>query len=62
MGLVQASMAGILVHMRPVFAAKIRSVLERNESIVHQVPAALDHLTNEIVDALYPPMNEDLPS
>lgn len=59
LGVMEAAMAGILVHVKPMFAAKIREVLERNESIVHQVPAALDHLTGEIVDALFAPTGED---
>jgi len=54
MGIVQAAMSGLMVHIRPMVAGKIRAVLERNESIVYQTPAALDHLTQELLDAVFP--------
>lgn len=50
----EAAIGGMMVHMRPLVLTKIRDVLERNESIVSQTPEALDHLTNEIADTLFP--------
>lgn len=44
--------------VRQEFSARLRQVLERNESIVSQYPEALDHLTKELVDAIIP---ENLP-
>jgi hypothetical protein len=35
---------------------RIRAVLERNESLVRQDEAALDHLTAQLLDAIVPPV------
>lgn len=50
----KAIMGAMLDMARPRFRQQIMAVLERNESIVYQSPAALEHLCNEIVDALIP--------
>lgn len=54
LGVAEAALSGMLVHIRPLMMKRIREVLERNETIVHQTPVALDHLTKEIADALFP--------
>lgn len=54
---VQASFGAIMDAARPVIRKNIRDVLERNETIVHQIPAALDHLTDELMAVVLP----DLP-
>jgi hypothetical protein len=50
---VEAMMSTVRDAVRPLFAVKVREILERNEGIVDQRTEVLEHLTNEIVDAIF---------
>lgn len=50
-----ASLSAMFSAIRPMVKARIRSVLERNESLVYQGDAALEHLSSEILDCVLPP-------
>lgn len=58
----QAIFGALMDTIRPALAHGIRQVLERNESIVYQSAPALDHLTNEIVDAIFPHVMPEFPT
>jgi hypothetical protein len=53
LGIAQAALSGMMVHLRPLMIEKIRHVLERNATIVDQRSEALDHLANELFDEIY---------
>lgn len=49
------AMLGMVGDMaKPRARSSLRAVLERNETIVDQRPEAIDHLLNELIDAIYP--------
>lgn len=60
-GLMESAAMGVRAVLLPVFIATIRSVLERNETLVDQRDEALAHLSEAIADELLPTGSPDGP-